>query len=141
MKVKCQLILVLIVIFLNIHKGSSVNAECCIPDIVVSFPCEDNNIKHSFRFGWWGKGKWSCRVHICNDGVTISPIGYCGIGDCNIIGCKCEGGCKINSKNNSTEEALRLFKEKYQVKEAQHGRWILKKIGKFKNKIIDFFGK
>lgn len=141
MKFQWQFIAVSIAVFLIIHNRNSVNAECCNRDIIVSFPCGDNKVNNSFPFGLWGIGKWSCRAHICNDGVTISPIGYCGIGDCNIIGCNCKGGCRTNSKENSTEEALRLFKEKYQVKEAQHGRWILKKIGKLKNKIIDFFGK
>lgn len=141
MKFECQFIAVSIFVYLIIHNRSSVNAECCTQDIVVSFPCEDNNVEYSFPFGWWGNGKWSCRAHICNDGATISPIGYCGIGDCNIIGCQCDGGCRTNSKDNSAEEALRLFKEKYQVKEAHHGRWILKKIKKLKNKIFSFIDK
>lgn len=129
-----QLFTLLIVIFSIFYNLNHVYALCCTEDIIVNFAChiKDTNVPNSI-FSGWSDGKWSCRVHICKDGTTISPLGYCGVGGCNFFGCNCSDGCKTNV-DDSKEEALRLFKEKYHVEEAVHGRWVFRKIEELKDK-------
>lgn len=86
-----QIFIVLIVL---ITIGCQTDAECCGSGIHVN-----------------------SRIRICPDGTVMTFFDeYCGIGSCNMMGCNCNGGCRSNSKGNSREEAIRLYKQKYNNK-------------------------
>lgn len=57
------------------------------------------------------KKRPKCVSNFCDDG-SIAKGYHCGIGDCNIFGCNCKGGCR---KNNGTshEEIGRVWREKH----------------------------
>lgn len=82
---------ILIVLILIASFEYQTNAECCGSAILVDL-----------------------RVRICPDGSVMGFYDkYCGVGRCNMFGCHCDGGCKHNSKGDSREEAIRLYREKH----------------------------
>ena len=86
-------ITIFIVLFITITLINPLNAECC-RDIIHSDP----NCVSKYD---------SCKS-ICADGTPVQGY-YCGVGSCDGIGCKCDGGCRRNSKGFDEDEARRLY--------------------------------
>ncbi|XP_034486565.1 protein Diedel [Drosophila innubila] len=71
-----------------VQPGESV----CCPSKVLSFRMiEDNDDCSSYNAEKQSKGV--CKAVVCGDGTKITGR-YCGIGSCNIFGCRCDGGCR-----------------------------------------------
>lgn len=47
----------------------------------------------------------NCETYICGNGLPANDI-YCGVGDCNFVGCKCDSGCIPG-------DAIQNFKQNY----------------------------
>lgn len=54
-------------------------------------------------------------ITICMDGNARRDY-YCGVGECNPLGCNCVGGCRNNPKG-TFQEAKRIFLEKNDLTE------------------------
>lgn len=102
-----------LIVVLSINKTESV---CCdlayvIHHVCLGIPNENHIPIHLIWDFFWIDNKWEywtrsetdenrpkCVSHFCDDGSNVK--GYqCGVGDCNIFGCSCKGGCR---KNNGT---------------------------------------
>lgn len=96
----------LIVLLAMITQIGQSNAVCCNPGWV-AYECDE----------FFGK----CRETMCRDGSRANGE-FCGVGQCNYIGCDCEGGCLTNSMGGDWMEAERIFAENY-GKETIPLRW------------------
>lgn len=73
---------------------TGMNAECC-------------HNTHLFRFV---AAASIVNRYICYDGTEAKGfVSSCGVGDCNIFGCNCVGGCRKSSKGYDKLEAERLY--------------------------------
>lgn len=78
------------IILLLIVSTRRINADCCDTAIIVE-----------------------PQVRICPDGSVMGFFDeYCGYGSCNIFGCACVGGCRVNSKGNDKNEARELYNKR-----------------------------
>lgn len=84
------------------------NAVCCQVQEVVIHSCQgyENEmpmpLHKVFQFidcnEYWVKGEHEvgrpkCSTQLCADGGEVTHF-FCGVGDCNIVGCNCDGGCR-----------------------------------------------
>ncbi|KAH8419236.1 hypothetical protein KR222_011239 [Zaprionus bogoriensis] len=56
-----------------------------------------------------------CQVDICEDGTPVNWR-YCGVGPCNIFGCRCAGGCRKGNGLNSFIE----FYGNYHIRDVRY---------------------
>ena len=111
------IILICIIISIFTIRTTLVNAECCRQTIWVLHECSKiPHQKHSFDHPMKDElgVRHLCRSNICYDGTPVDGF-YCGLGECTFFGCFCEEGCRTNSKN-TTEEAIRIFGLRYNLK-------------------------
>lgn len=112
----------ILIAVLSIDKSES---ECCdlsyvIHHVCMGIPTENHIPIHLIldffwidnKFEYWTRSETDekrpkCVSHFCEDGSTVKGFN-CGIGDCNMFGCACKGGCR---KNNGT--ALQEFSKKW----------------------------
>lgn len=129
----------LVAVLLALIVASTVdqtNAECCMVQDIVLHVCMgfenempmplhtvlqviDNN-------EYWLQeehevGRPKCYTQLCADGGEVTHF-YCGIGDCNVFGCDCDGGCRPSNgtsmedlKNAWIKEHGFLFEREHKV--------------------------
>lgn len=85
-------------IFLTIIIGA--NGDCCWDKVSVEYFVPNVS--------------GTSTTWICMDGTKLTGW-FCGKGECDMVGCYCDGGCRTNSENTEFEAAI-LFKERYGFK-------------------------
>lgn len=105
---------------MTVFAVNQINAECCIADFLIHHVCAGIPHEREMPFHkylgvidenlYWIRDssdiyKPKCESLFCGDGYKMeSSDFYCGVGDCNVFGCNCDGGCRKNG--NITEETL-----------------------------------
>lgn len=97
---KISVISICFVLIVIISQMKPTHAECCRFVGRVFFPCYDQGSPQI------------CKSKICMDGSVLNNKYYCGVGGCNIFGCRCDGGCRKNAPNN-LQTAVKLWEEKH----------------------------
>lgn len=105
--------LVAVLAFIAATAIDQTNAECCYVQEVVNHVCMgyENEmpmpLHKVLQFvdcnEYWLQeehevGRPKCYTQLCADGGEVTHF-FCGVGDCNIVGCNCDGGCR---KGNGT---------------------------------------
>lgn len=91
---------VFVVLWYFITQISELEAECCGKGFEIDSCCG---------------GCYPYKQTICYDG-TIKVGSYCGIGECNLFGCDCSGGCRKNIGGYHTGIAKIMFAKRYDVR-------------------------
>lgn len=112
-------IIAIVAFFTIVINENQVDADCCHNKFTVHHKCSVPMRPHE-SVEFTRNGNLHCSSVICPDGLGLVPLDhYCGVGSCNIFGCNCDGGCRRNSVGISSteaiEEAINLFKERYNV--------------------------
>lgn len=91
-------------------KLDEINALCCQRRLRIYHRCGE------FATELPTKIKSKCSSIICMDGHLAGlSSSFCAYGDCDRIGCNCDGICATNNKG-TWGEAKRLFSRFYEVK-------------------------
>lgn len=105
-----KVIAVLALIAISLINQTS--AECCYPKYVLTHVClgtpyEDEIPLHGMLGRTDTNDYWirntvdtrrpKCVSRFCGDGEAM-PGFYCGVGNCNALGCACKGGCRKDSE-------------------------------------------
>lgn len=85
------------------------NADCCY-STTITFSLKDSTKQQCTDFPGGKKtivSKLECKTKLC--GNLDVPTPYCGVGSCNVFGCKCKDGC-LGEKGKT---ALEAFQKQY----------------------------
>lgn len=95
----------------------NVQSECCMSKLMIAytpnagFSCQDvygGGLKTECEDYYGDKCEsagYQCTIKVCGDGKH-HPGFYCGVRECNMFGCECDGGCRIGNETT----AFRKFK-------------------------------
>lgn len=135
--------MVAILAFATIISISQTNAECCRSEFRAYHVCLGLAHEQPFKiakptgtyldFFWVRENKEDesakkCLSLFCADGSDAEDK-YCGVGTCDLFGCKCIGGCRKGNRTDY-ETLLKTWLEEHNlVREARH---------KFDKRVVQF---